>query len=384
MSCSRKKWISLIAMLALLLTAAHVQPVQAAGEITLYTPYKNITVEPADTISYDIDVINNTSEVQNVPLTVTGLPEGWSYELSSGSQVIHELAVKGNETQTVDLEVEIPQNVERGRYQFNIVAQGFMTLPLTVNIAETGVLETEFTTDQPNREGNADATFTFSMDLRNRTAEDQTYALTAEAPRGWNVDFTVGGNSVTSATVEAGSSQTVSVSIDPPEEVTEGSYKIPVTANAGGTSATQELEVVITGVYDMELTTPRGLLSSDIRVGGSTKVELEIRNTGTTALTDVEMEYSAPAGWEVTFDKDTIERIEAGETAKVVATLKASDKAIPGDYVTTITASTPEVSSSIDFRVQVKTSVLWGWLGILIIAAVLAGIYYLFRKYGRR
>ena len=67
-----------------------------------------------------------------------------------------------------------------------------------------------------------------------------------------------------------------------------------------------------------------------------------------------------------------------------MATIQADDKAIPGDYVTNITAQTPEVSSSVSLRISVKTPLLWGWLGILIILVTLGLIYYLFRKYGRR
>ncbi|HHX76954.1 MAG TPA: hypothetical protein GX697_01185, partial [Firmicutes bacterium] len=73
-----------------------------------------------------------------------------------------------------------------------------------------------------------------------------------------------------------------------------------------------------------------------------------------------------------------------GETAKVKAYIKPSDKAIAGDYVVNISASTPEAYSSADFRVTVKTSALWGWIGVLIIALVGAGIYYLFRRFGRQ
>jgi uncharacterized membrane protein len=386
MSIVRQKSLILVALLSLLLFAAFLQPApaRAAGEITLHTPYRNITVNPADSVSYTIDVINNTSDVISVPISVSGIPQGWEYKLTSGSWSISEIGVKGNESATVRLELEIPQNVQKGRYNFSVVAQGYTSLPLTVNVAETGVFETEFTTKQPNREGDADANFSFTLDLRNRTAEEQTYALTSEAPRGWNVEFRVSGNSVTSATVEPGATASVTVNIKPPQGITEGSYKIPVTASAGNTSASTELEVVITGKYDMLLTTPRGLLSAEVTAGRTTKVELEIRNTGTTALTDVELDYTAPIGWEVTFDNDKIDRIEAGESAKAVATIKASDKAIPGDYETNITASTPEVSSEAKFRITVKTSMLWGWLGILIIVAVIGGIYYLFRKYGRR
>jgi len=90
----------------------------------------------------------------------------------------------------------------------------------------------------------------------------------------------------------------------------------------------------------------------------------------------------------VTFDpaKTNIDQI----SKKVAAAghdnnkVKADKKAIPGDYVTNLNASTPEVSSKASFRISVRTSMLWGWVGILIIFMALGCVFYLFRKYGRR
>ena len=76
--------------------------------------------------------------------------------------------------------------------------------------------------------------------------------------------------------------------------------------------------------------------------------------------------------------------VQAGGSTKVQAIIKSADKTIPGDYLPKITAKTPEVSSTAAIRVLVKTPLLWGWLGIFIILGTLGGIYYLFRKYGRR
>ena len=64
--------------------------------------------------------------------------------------------------------------------------------------------------------------------------------------------------------MEANSSQNVSIEIVPPANVEAGNYKIPVRAATGTTSADLELEVVVTGSYEMELSTPRGLLSTEI------------------------------------------------------------------------------------------------------------------------
>jgi uncharacterized membrane protein len=113
-------------------------------------------------------------------------------------------------------------------------------------------------------------------------------------------------------------------------------------------------------------------------------VELSVRNSGSAPLKNITLSASTPANWEVTFDPKKIDLLPAGKSAPVSATIKADKHAIAGDYVTSMQARTPEKTAKADFRVSVETSMLWGWVGILIICIALGSVYYLFRKYGRR
>ena len=54
-----------------------------------------------------------------------------------------------------------------------------------------------------------------------------------------------------------------------------------------------------------------------------------------------------------------------------------------GDYAMTVSAQNEDTSLDQSFRVTVKTSPLWGVVGILIIAAVICGLGEVFHKYGR-
>ena len=299
---------------------------------------------------------------------MVGISVSWPYSLKK--------------KKTFNLKVDVPLKVSRGSYHF-VVSAGEAQLPLNVVVAQQGTYQTEFTTDQPNMQGNSKSTFTFNATLKNQTADQQLYALMAKAPRGWNVIFKPNYKQATSAQVEANSSQNVSIDITPPANV-PGSYKIPVRAATGNTSAELELEVVVTGSYQMELTTPRGLLSSDVTAGDTKRIELEIKNTGSSLLKDIQLSANKPVDWDVAFEPSKIEMLKAGETATVVAILKASKKALPGDYVTTMMAKTPEVNADAQFRIAVKTPMIWGWVGVLIILATIGVVYYLFRKYGRR
>ena len=380
----RTRWLSLFLSSLLGMVSIGSSAADAGKSVTLYTPYTKISVPPGESINYSIDVINNSSEVQNVEISIAGMPRGWSYDLKSGGWNISQLSVLPNEKKSISLKVDVPLKVNKGWYRFRVLGNGQDLLPLTVDVSEQGTYETELTTDQPNMEGHANASFTFKASLKNRTADKQLYALGTNVPRGWDVTFKANYKEVTSVSVEANSTTDITVQVNPPSGVEAGTYKIPVRAATSTTAANLQFEVVVTGTYNMELTTPTGLLSAGVTAGGEKQIELVVKNTGSAELRDVKFSSNAPADWSVVFDPNKVDRLKAGETTQVLATVKASSKAIAGDYVTRIDAKTPEASSKAEFRIAVKTPMLWGWLGILVILIACGSVYYLFRKYGRR
>lgn len=376
--------MSLVLMFVFGVMAWGIVPSSAAGEVTLYTPYTSISVTPGESIQYNVDVINNTGSVQEAALSVTGLPQQWEYQLTSGGWSLQRIAVRPDESQSVSLQVDVPLEINKGTYRFQLVADGKATLPLTVEVTEQGTFKTELTTEQPNMEGSSSSSFNFEATLRNRTAENQLYALTADVPQGWDVQFMVDAKAVTSVSVEANTTKDIEIQVKPPQGVKQGTYEIPVKAATSSTSADTKFEVVITGSYDIELSTPTGLLSTDVTAGGERNLTLTVANTGTADVRDIQLRADTPLNWEVTFEPSQITKLEAGQTTEVTATIKADDQAIAGDYVVNMTASAPEATSEAQFRVAVKTSMLWGWIGVLVILAVIGGVYYLFRTYGRR
>ncbi|WP_090974442.1 COG1470 family protein [Parapedobacter composti] len=360
------------------------QQICVAQGVTLYTPYTKISVPPGESIDYSVDIINNGGGVRNAEIAVVGLPDGWSYELKSGGWAIEQLSVLPKEKKNLSFKVQVPYKVDKGTYRFQLVAKGMSQLPLTVVVSEQGTFKSEFNTDQANMEGAANSSFTFNSTLRNPTGEEQVYSLRAQVPQGWNALFRANGKQVSSVNVGPNQTQNITIELDPPDHLGAGSYKIPVVASTSSMSSNLELEVVITGSYNLELTTPTGRLSSSITAGSSKKIELLVKNTGSAPLKNVEMKSSTPVDWTVEFEPSKIDVIAPGQHAQVFATVRASRKSVAGDYVTNLEAKTAEKSATASFRMAVRTPLLWGWLGIMIILAALGGVYYLFRKYGRR
>ena len=380
----RANYLSLLLILLAGVLPFRTQASEPEKKVLLYTPYTKIAVPPGESINYSIDVINNSDEVKNADIAIKGMPRGWTYEIKAGTWIVNQLSVLPKEKKNFSLKVDIPLKVNKGTYHFTVAAEGLGELPLSITVSKQGTYQTDFTTTQPNMQGNSKSTFTFNATLKNQTADQQLYALMAQSPRGWNVVFKANYKQATSAQVEPNATQNITIDINPPANVEAGTYKIPVRAATSTTSADLQLEVVITGTYQMELTTPRGLLSSEITAGDTKRLDLVIKNTGSAELKDLQLSASKPADWEVSFEPAKIDRLKAGETANAVAIVKASKKALPGDYVTKISVKTPEVNSSADFRIAVRTPMIWGWMGVLVILVALGCVYFLFRKYGRR
>ena len=362
---------------------AHAAADSLSTGVVLYSPYTKIVVSPGASINYSVDLINNGHEIRTENIALGGLPSSWKYDIKSGGLNIEQMAVLPDEKKNFTLTVNVPLKINKGSYKFHLSA-GEARLPLTIVVSKQGTYQSEFTTDQPNMQGNSKSNFTFSTTLRNQTADRQLYALMADAPRGWNVVFKPNYKQATSAQVDANASQNISVEVTPAANAEAGTYKIPVRAVTNSTSAELTLEVAITGTFQMEVTTPKGLLSADITAGDTRRIDLEVVNTGSSELKDIQLSSRKPAGWELSFEPSKIASLKAGAAANVTAELKASPKALPGDYVVVMDAKTPEVTADAQFRISVKTPLFWGWVGVLVILAAVGGVYCLFRKYGRR
>ncbi len=379
-----RSWNRMVLSLALLIAVLYGVNAAQADSVILYTPYTKITVSPGQSVDYVVDLINNGNRVINEELTINGLPRGWEYTLKANNYNIRQLSALPGEKQSCTFALTVPLKVNKGTYRFSLNAGSSASLPLTVVVAEQGPFRAELVTEQANMEGPTSSTFNFEAVLKNYTADKQMFALVANAPRGWNVSFMADYKKVTSVELTPNNTSRVNIEIDPPDMIEARSYKIPVRAIAGSVNTQLDLEVVITGTYSVQLSTPSGLLSASITAGEQKKIELEVKNTGTADLTDIKINPETPINWEVTFEPQTVDRLTPGGSATVYATIKPSKKAIAGDYAVTAEAKTPEASSKAAFRISVKTPLLTGWIGILIIIAAAGSVYYLFRKYGRR
>ena len=109
-----------------------------------------------------------------------------------------------------------------------------------------------------------------------------------------------------------------------------------------------------------------------------------ITNIGTAPAEDIQLSGSAPSGWKITFDPKNVDRIAPNDNKEVQAQITPTEKAIAGDYMTTIRATARGASASTDFRVTVTTSTMWGIAGVGIIGVALLVMVGAVARFGRR
>lgn len=396
MTCTRSK-IKTGAFAAWMLGAlACMSPasVQAAEGLDMSTDYPGITAQAGDSVSFGLDFASLTGDGYDAALSVASIPEGWEgYFRGTDSQIskVHvDNASQNLETSLATFYLTLPEDAQAGTYTVQLKAdagggnQDVLDLEVTVSEEETG--QGSFSSEYPQQQGAAVTSFSFDTTIINNGGTDQSYSLSAEAPSGWQVNFTPSGESsqVASMTVEAGTSKGLTVGVTPPEGVEKGEYTISCTAVSGSETLTTDLQVEITGTYEVEVTTPSGNLSLDAYANDEESITLSIKNNGNVDLTNLNLTSSAPTDWEVRFEESTIDTLEAGGTKEITAYVTPDADAMTGDYVTTITVSNDQVSSEAQFRVSVKTRTGWGIFAIALILVILAGMWYVFRKYGRR
>lgn len=366
----------------------------AAQGLEMSTDYPGVSVNAGDSLDFGLDFSSTEEGGCDAALSVASLPDGWDgYFVGSDTQIsrVHVEGNSGNsETDLATFRLTVPEDAAEGTYTVELTADGgganTDSLELEITVAEVEAGQSSFTAEYKEQQGASGSSFTFDTTLTNNRSTEQSYSLTADAPSGWQVGFTPSGESsqVANTTLEGRTEQSITVDVTPPENVEQGEYTIPCTASSAEETLSMDLVVTITGSYSLEVTTGSGNLSLDAYANTEKSVTLQIKNTGNVDLKNLELSSSAPTDWEVTFEESTIELLEAGETAEVVANITPSEDAITGDYMTTITASNDETTAEAEFRISVKTRTAWGIFAVAIIVVLICGVGFVFRKYGRR
>lgn len=394
----QKKWI--IALWTALLLATSLctpalaqdadQPQEDPAGLIAFVDYPARRVAVDDSVTFNL-TLQSGAAPETVHLEVEGLPEGWDATFRGGGDVIEAAHVESDSERSVNLRVMVPQDAAIETYSFSIIARGeseTIEVPVQLNVQEKMPPSLSFEVDLPTLKGKADTTFRYDVTLRNDGNEELSVNLVAEAPQGFQVNFTLTGKEVSSFPIAPGERKRLDVEVQPSDDTPGGTYEIGVLAEGGMARAETTLIADVTevpGKPSLDLTGPGGRLSGEAYVGKETPLDIIVSNTGNAAAHNVRLSASNPSGWSVQFEPEEIPEIASGSQAKVTAKVQPADKAVAGDYEITVRARPEEGSSeSADFRITVRTSTMWGVVGVAIIAAAVVIVGIAVTRFGRR
>jgi len=250
----------------------------------------------------------------------------------------------------------------------------------------------ELSCKYPSFEGNAGDSFEFEVGLRWLGSEVRVFDLAiTEVPPKWR------------AAILAGypEKEIPTIGLEPvmkyPEKITvkfapllgelpePGEYGVTLEASSGDIKETVELKAVVTAQYMFAFYTASGRLNTEVTAGKENHLSLMVANTGRTLIDKIDLLSEKPSGWSIDFNLDEVESLEPGMAQEVDMVIKPPSKTIAGDYMITLTAISKGLPTrQIELRVTALTPTVWGWVAILIVLAVIAGLGVIFWRLGRR
>lgn len=364
-------------------------------QITAAPEYPSVVVPEGDDVNTDLVVRNGGRQGETIDLSITSVPKGWKAWFKTYSFRIRGVYVESDSTKTVSLKAEPEKGAGPGEYHFPIKARtrdGLLTstseLIITVEgkKAEKETKGVNITTSYPVLKGPTGVKFEFSLDVENKTDKDAIFNLAYEAPKDWEVNFkpSYEDKYFSSLRIKKDQSQSMAVQVKPYALAEPGEYPITVKVSSDKAKGEVTLKVVLTGTYKLDAGTADGLLSLNAYQGKDANVSFYVKNDGSAAQSDIKFLSFKPENWKVKFSPEKIDTLPPGELKQVEMTITPADQALVGDYSVGVNVQGEKATKNLEFRATVRASTAWGWIGIIIIVGVLAGLVFLFVRMGRR
>jgi uncharacterized repeat protein (TIGR01451 family) len=379
-------------ILGLLALAASASASDATHDIKglyLLTDYPALTVQPGTTSTVNLKLRNYALAPERLSLSVSGVPQGWTATLLGGGQPVAAAMPATDDSVSLDLRLEVPKGAEMGTHTLMVNADGatsHASLPVAVSLAKDLPAKLTLQSQLPELRGSSRSSFEYALTIKNDSGKKLLASLAAEAPPNFDTSFTetYGTQQLTAIPVDAGKTKDVKLKVTPPDTVDAGHYAVTARVAAEDARAETQVTLDISGQPKLTLAGRDGLLSARATAGNEASIPVVVTNTGTAPAENIQLSGSAPSGWKISFEPKTIDRIAPNEHKEVQALLSPPSKAIAGDYVTSLTATSHGENGHADFRVTVTTSTLWGVAGIGIIGAALLIMVGAVARFGRR
>ncbi|WP_174591814.1 COG1470 family protein [Methanocella conradii] len=338
-----------------------------------------------DEVAFPITIQNNNGYDVTYDLSASS-DTWWSAGYLYNGKDVYKVYVPASQSRVVTLAVQTPYTASIG--EKTITANiGSSSLDLHVYITSVNQ-SVEFSAKVNSIIASIGDKIYYDVTLNNLQSKENNYGLSvAGLPDNWYYRYveTRGSTSeLAEAVVPAESAKSLVLEIVPPYSVSEGTYNFTaVVTTPDNVTISKDLTLRLKASSSMTMTSDK--LAYTASPGQTFEINVYVTNSGTgSALTNVYPQISAPSGWVVSSSPGTVNSIKAGETQKFVISVQPPGNIVASDYEVTVTMTSDQAQKSSDYRITITTSSYVPYVGGGIIIAVLVGLVFLYKKYGRR
>ena len=244
----------------------------------------------------------------------------------------------------------------------------------------------------PKVEISSGETVEFSVRLRWWGSEDRAFDLLVTGPKDWLIYCkpSYEETKITAIRLEPGKTEypeTIKVVAASPFWliIEPGEYNITVEASSGDIKDTIELKAIITARYDLDLVPTLERYNTSATAEKDNYFSVDIVNNSTATVDNIAFSAYKPEGWTIDFSPAGIYSLAANDFQTIDINIKPPPKTITGDYSITLRASGEQTTArTLKIRVTVETPTIWGWVGVVIIVLVIAGLAFIIMRFSRR
>lgn len=359
--------------------------------------YLDKVVETGESLQFDVDLVNPSTQTAEFWLELESNPPlPGTFEITVGGQKATHFILEGSQTSKIRITIDTLTNATIGTYDLNLIGKyifegeeadesGMVSIHLVMFLEET-IMEysLEAFADYPSQTIVAGDQAKFSLTLSNEGKIEDTYALGTNASASWSAGFSVGSSVVRTIQLEAGQTEKPVLTLASPlTETGDVAVEVQIESQATGKVWTFPVYLTLETSPDLEIVV--GNLYLETKAGEETSVEIDVRNPGNTAITNVQLQIDSPEEWGVEYSPLKITEIAPGGRETITMSLTSPSTTPRGDYSVSIDAQSDQIETEeITLRVSVERGEEMGYLSLIIIVIVFGGLIYFFRRFGRR
>lgn len=227
----------------------------------------------------------------------------------------------------------------------------------------------------------------YEFEIKNVGKCDDTYRLIFQGlPDRWYARYkesAAGTEEIAEIFIKSGDAKTLYLEFVPPYNVETGEYDFTSIVESSTRSYEQNLTLKLRGSHDMLVYSSR--YRYEVNKGDTVSFDVSVSNRGSGgSLTNISVGVSASEGWSADVTPKSVASLKPGDRRTFTIKVVPPADIVASDYKLSVKVKSEQVEKEDEFIIELKEQSNIAIYGVAILVVVIVGLWYMFRKYGRR